>query len=721
MSAVAWETPASKTSWAPSPRTRSFRTPHWGRFKAADWDRISPFTLGRGGSDGSPPPPPADPKRRRRHVIAGTIVGLLVLAIVVFLLIFDWNMLRGPIGRYASARTGRTVELTGDLKVKLLTWTPRVDVGGLKVGNPKWGPKANMAEVGNIAVSAKLLPLLSGRVILPLVQVDRPDVKLLRDAQGRANWELEPRGPSKPLQLPLIQRFLIKDGKIRFNDVAKSLNFAGTINAEETAGAGGRGFSLTGRGDLNRRAFLLNVTGGPLINVQRDKPYPFDADIRAGATHVTAKGQVPKPFDLGLITADLSVSGRDMNDLYYLTGLALPNTPPYTVRGALKRDGTVYTYNGFKGRVGRSDLSGDMKADLTSGRPMLSGKLHSRLLDFADLAGLFGAPGASAAATGAQKAEVDALAAQGRFLPDATLQVDRIRAMDAKVEYTAANVRAPNLPLEGVKLGVDLDKGVLKLNPIEFAFPSGRLMGNAELDARKDTPVTKVDLRVSNVRIEEFTPAQGGVKPLSGLLLGRAQLTGAGDSVHRAAAASNGGVTVVIPRGQIRKAFAELLGVNAAKGLFLLLSKDQSPSDIRCAIGDFVVRDGTMIARKIVFDTGPVIVTGEGTINLENERMDMTFKGKPKKLRVVRVIAPLTVGGQMRAPRFGIEPAGAIAQAGLGAVLGTVLTPLAAILPFVDPGLAKNADCSALLAEARDGAAKVSVPKTVTTTAIPRK
>ena len=43
----------------------------------------------------------------------------------------------------------------------------------------------------------------------------------------------------------------------------------------------------------------------------------------------------------------------------------------------------------------------------------------------------------------------------------------------------------------------------------------------------------------------------------------------------------------------------------------------------------------------------------------------------------------------------------AIVQGGLAAGVALVLSPLAAILPFVDPGLGKDADCGALLAQAK--------------------
>lgn len=112
-----------------------------------------------------------------------------------------------------------------------------------------------------------------------------------------------------------------------------------------------------------------------------------------------------------------------------------------------------------------------------------------------------------------------------------------------------------------------------------------------------------------------------------------------------------------------------------------------------------------MRADNIVLDTGPVVVKGKGTINLATERVDLKFKGKNKKFRLVRVLLPITAKGPIMAPKVGVEAGGAIAQGGAGLTLGSLLSPLAAILPFVDPGLAKDADCAALVAEAKaDGA-----------------
>lgn len=45
-----------------------------------------------------------------------------------------------------------------------------------------------------------------------------------------------------------------------------------------------------------------------------------------------------------------------------------------------------------------------------------------------------------------------------------------------------------------------------------------------------------------------------------------------------------------------------------------------------------------------------------------------------------------------------------MAQGGAAAILSGLLSPLAAILPFVEPGLAEDANCAALIAEGKAGA-----------------
>lgn len=655
---------------------------------------------------------------RKAILWAGGSVVALVGGAFVLLAVLDWNQLREPISRYASARTGREIAILGDLEVKPLSLQPSATINQLRIGNPAWAGKERMAQIERVDVQVKALPLLLGKVDIVRLEMTRPDVSLLRDGQGRNNWSFsrDDQDKDKPLKLPPVRRFAIDNGHLKFSDAKRKLALDATVNATERLGAANRGFLLAGRGAINSEPFEIRVTGGPLLNIDPDKAYPFDADVRAGATRITAKGAIPKPFDLSRFQANFSARGSDLADLYDLIGVPLPNSPPYRLSGKLSREVRLWKVQGLGGRVGDSDMAGNLAVDTAGVRPFLRGELRSKLLDFDDLAAVFGgAPSAEPGETASdgQKAVGRQMAAQHRFLPDATLKADRIRAMDADVKYSAASVRARRLPLRTASVHIKLNDGLLVADPLRFDLPQGSIAGLARLDARKSVPISSIDVRISRARLEQIVPIRaGGGTPLTGGLVGRIKLTGAGSSVREAAANADGEALVVVPGGEIRAAFAELMGINVTKGLGLLLSKDQSKTELRCAVGHFQARDGVLSADRIIFDTQPVLGTGAGSIDLRSERIDLRITGRPKEARLIRLMAPVTIRGPVSSPKFGGEPGRAIAQGGVAAALATLVSPLAAILPFVDLGLAKDASCGALIAEARkQGAPMAKSPR----------
>ncbi len=64
------------------------------------------------------------------------------------------------------------------------------------------------------------------------------------------------------MRLPPIRDFIVRDGKLSYEDARRNLRFSGTVNAAEKLGADNRGFEMTGVGALNRQPFKLAVTGG---------------------------------------------------------------------------------------------------------------------------------------------------------------------------------------------------------------------------------------------------------------------------------------------------------------------------------------------------------------------------------------------------------------------------------------------------------------------------
>jgi uncharacterized protein involved in outer membrane biogenesis len=667
-----------------------------------------------------PDPAPETSARRRRLRAAliwtGGMLGVLVAALILFLVFFDWNAARGPIGRFASARMHREVVLSGPLEVHPWSLKPSATIRGLQVGNPAWAGPGQTATVDRLLLQIKLLPLLRGQLVLLQLEADKPNLDLRRDAEGRTTWDFS-GGKSKdaPLKMPAVRRFVISDGHLKFADAKRKMSLDATLDASEQLGAANRGFQLTGDGVLNGETFLLKVLGGPLLNVEPGKPYPFNADIRSGPTHVTAQGVIPKPFDLGQLTVNLTAKGPDLAELYDLTGVPFPNTPPYSLKGRLVRDEKVYRIDDLSGRVGDSDLAGALTVDARKTRPYLKADLRTKSLDFDDLAAVFGgAPSVKAGETASagQVAMAKTLRAEHRFLPDATLKVDRIRALDADVRYRAASIHDAMLPLRSADVQVKLDRGLLTADPFTFDLPQGRIAGRAQLDARPATPITSVDARLTNARLEQLIPIKTGGQPLAGGLVARIKLSGAGDSVHRAASNANGRVLLVVPNGEIRKAFAELLGINVTKGLGLLWAKNQDTTPIRCAVANFTATNGILRADHLVFDTGPVVATGHGTVDLGKEAVDFQIQGHPKSFRLVRLMAPINIKGPVAGPpKVSFDTSRAIGQGGFAAALAAFASPLAVVLPFVDPGLAKDANCGALIAAAGQQGAPVKTAR----------
>lgn len=647
-------------------------------------------------------------KPTRREMAWGGGVTLVVAAIVVFLLIFDWNWLRGPISRYASVRTGRVVRIEGDLKVKLLTWTPEARVEGLRVGHPKWAGKGDTAHIPVLTIKVRLMPLFAKQVQLPLISLDRPTLVFIKDKDGRASWKLSNRPDNKPTKLPPIEKLVIRDGRIHFIDEKSRTDLKGRIESHEAVASGGAAaFRIDAQGRIRGAPATVTIRGGPIVNIRKDRPYALKADVRSGATHIVADGALTRPFDFGRIEAGITVTGRDLADIYDLTGATTPNSPPYRLNAHFVRNMKRFEFHRLNGRVGDSDLAGELTVNRTSGRTFLKADLVSRVLDFDDLAAVFGA---KPAAKGGE-AYVPATTGGGRRLPDAPLRTERLRASDADVRYRAASIRTRRTPLRQLKAHIKLDRGVLTIDGAELTLPRGRISGNARIDARGRVPASTVDIRVSDLRLEQLLPSFRGSIPVEGALQARAKLQGTGASVRQTAANANGTISLLVGGGEVRKALAELIGINVVPGLLELMGNDQKDTRLSCAVAHFDVKGGVGRASRIVIDTDVVAVEGAGSLNLRDETVDLRFKGKSKKVRILRILAPIRVSGSLYKPKVKAELAKALPQAGIAAALGALVNPLAAVIPFISPGGAKDANCGALIAAERAGKAPPPKPR----------
>ncbi len=663
----------------------------------------------------------------KKAVIAAIIIGGVSLLILCVLAFMDWNLLRPVVARNITAKTGREAAIDGDLRVHLWSWNPSAQINGLTLKNPPWADRKMMFAAKQITVSLSLARLLRGQIVIPQIEMVEPLINLERDSKGRASWQLGTHDGAttdkgKPPKIPAIRRLLIKDGRLHVIDEIRHLRFGGSLVADDGARANTSAFKIEAKGSLNEKPFALDAQGGPLLNLDPQKPYSFSAHVTASDIKLEAQVTIAKPFDLGLLDIKLVISGKDLADVFYLTGLALPNTPRYRFAASLHVNGTTITGDDFSGRLGSSDLAGKIIVQTGATRPKLTAKLTSNTLNIVDLAPTLGHPVADksetlAAAEGASSASAKAgrskRASVGRradadptlnllLLPDADLQVNRVRGMDADVTFRAGAVTAPKIPMKEVSFHVILDNGQLSVDPLSFVLDQGRFAGKVHIDARADVPETSIDMRVDDVDLSQFKTAAMKTSPLSGTLIGRLRIHGFGQSVHKLASTADGAMSLIIPQGEINEAIAELTGINLTRGLGLLLAKNETKTSIRCGVLDFQAQNGDLTAKSFFIDTTDVLITGRGEVHLDSEALNLALKGDPKKLRLTRLRSPITIKGTLKTPAVGIDAGELAKQGAVATALGTLLTPVAAVIAFIDPGRAKNKDCFASVTDARE-------------------
>lgn len=634
----------------------------------------------------------------RRHPVLA-VLGVIVLAVVVLVLLWDWNWFKRPIERYVEARTHRSFHIDGNLDVDLgRTTVVRAD--GVRFGNAAWSKAPEMASARRIEAGIRVWPLLRRDVIVPDIRLSKPELRLEKGPKGAGNWDFLPKDQAPSKWDMRFQRLWIKDGRLQFLDPAAKTDIDVDVDslAQDKAGAAPP-IGVKGDGHWKGNRFTLRGRAeSPLDLRDTDSPYRIDAHAQAGATKAHARGTLLDPLRLRDFDLALALSGKNLEDLYPLLGLALPPTPPYALDGRLTRDidgkRTTWHYDRFSGKVGDSDLAGSASVTTGGARPYLRGDLVSRKLDFDDLAGFVG----GAPDTGGGEStnpELAALAAQRaaspRLLPDTPYNLEKLRAMDADVRLKAARIVAPKLPLDDMDAHLKLEGGLLRLDPLNFGVAGGDIRSTIRMDARESPIRTRADIGARGLNLGKLLPDSKLAQDAIGKIGGDIHLAGAGNSIATMLGTSDGTAIVGMGKGRISNLVMELAGLDIAEALKFLIEGDRQ-IPIRCAFGDFKVADGLMTANALAFDTTDTIIVGEGTISLKDETLQLRLRPRPKDRSFLVLRSPLIAEGTFKHPRFHPDYARVGLRGAIALVLANIAPP-AALLATIELGPGKDADC----------------------------
>jgi uncharacterized protein involved in outer membrane biogenesis len=307
----------------------------------------------------------------RKIIIA--IVAVIVLILVVLLLLpffIDINSHRAEIQAQLQERLHRPVRL-GAMS---MGFPLRVQVQNVTIGeDPRFRTSVPFANVGEMDVSVKLLPLLTKSVQISSLTLNRPTIELIKDSAGVWNFASIGQAPAAPAapapkQAPAappstgggfsLDELKIKDGQVAVTDLQKHQPRAvyDHIDLKLTDFAPGKPFSLDLEAHLpgkGNETLALTGKAGPVDQAEMLNT-PFDGTLKLDQVSLAA---VQKFLNSSSLEGnDATLSGK--TDLVNAGG-------KMSAKGSLKIDDAVVN----KVQVGYPitadfDIADDLKADV---------------------------------------------------------------------------------------------------------------------------------------------------------------------------------------------------------------------------------------------------------------------------------------------------------------------------------------------------------------------
>ncbi|MCB8882000.1 AsmA family protein [Acidisoma cellulosilytica] len=651
---------------------------------------------------------------RRGGTKLGLFLGLPVLVIVLVILFWNWDWFIPIVESQASAQIGRPVTIA-HLHVKLGR-TTRIVADDVVVANPKDfpGDVPPLARIAHLGIDLDVMAYIHDRIIsVPLIDVNGPQMEVRGLPDGRNNYTLAmkkaapPKPGQKPSPAPKLGDLTIENGQIHAQIAKMRTDFTANLEtkpAEGVVAAQGQTTELSAeaKGTYTGQPITASLVTGALLTVtDATKPFPLSLKIANGLTHVSLAGTIQDPLAFAGTDLDLVLSGANMADLYHLTSIPIPDTPPYKISGKLNYETATQRirFDNFRGVVGHTDVEGTITEQPQAKKPDVTMALASRNVDLADLAGFLGGKPGSGTAKTARPA-----AASGRILPTTPINLPKLNAANIHLTYDGHHIEGRSIPLDSLIVTMDLVDGAITLHPIILTIGKGRVQGDISVAPASESRVAlKADVHFDNVDLSRIMASTHAFKG-AGAIGGRATIDGTGNSVATLLGDGNGGLALYMAGGNLSALLIDLSGLEFGKAILSALGVP-SQTNVDCMITDFALNHGLVTTRAMLVDTGEALIGGSGTANLATEALKFEIETRSKHFSVGNLPAPIEIGGTFGKPSIGIGIKPLVARSGIAVALGFLAAPLA-ILPTIDLGVGDPHKCGELVAEVKSQVAR---------------
>ncbi|SEM99520.1 AsmA family protein [Nitrosomonas marina] len=632
-------------------------------------------------------------------VIVLLSLSLLIAAVIALM---DWNWARDYAVRQLSEITGRSLVIEGDMDID---WSlaPHIRLERIRLENASWSERPYMIEISALELRVDLRSLITGKIVLPEILLLNPAVFLEKSADGMANWELDiaPVGdpvPDARAEFPVIERLIIENGLLVYVDPTADTDLKAALSLVSGVENDRESFTLQAEGKLQGKSLHVDLKADPLLALQEtNKPYKLALDVGLDDTAAKITGTLRQPLQLKGMDVYFEIHGPNPSRVSDIIGFPMPDLPPFRLKGEISRNGDIWKFTDFDGRVGDSDLTGNIDVDLGQSPIYIKADLRSQKLDLDDLGPLIGiAPetGEGETVSAAQRKEARKEEKSPTVLPKDEIDFEALKQVNADIHLRGKRVES-GLPVDDLIMKVHIDGGRLTLAPLNFGVASGNLRLHIELDASQNPVTSKIETEIRRVRLFEILKYFDIADESAGLVGGRAVFWFNGNSIAQMLAAADGGLLMLMTGGQFDGLLIEIAGLDIGESLVALFG-DQTETDINCAFIDLPTENGLMKMETLVVDTKDTVFLGKGTIDLSDETLDLVIDPNPKDLSLFSARAPLHIGGRFSSPDF--VPGSSAILRGAASLALLPSAPIASLISLLDEeGGEENVHCTGLV------------------------
>lgn len=654
------------------------------------------------------------------------VVLALLAGIVIVCEILGWPFLRAPMENLVSRQLERKVRIEAPFKLRLLGGI-RLNVGGLWIASPQGFEAPYLIDADNLTLHLRYFDLIGRDSTEPLnikrLEVTRMDAYMLRNDEG-ATWQFKEESPSdEPAPFPNFETLVVQNGSAVVKDTITNADLEMSFQTTEGSQQGTavsvvkaegtfRGHPI--QGHLETPGFL------PAAEEGDSRPIPIDAWVEYGKVRGDFKGTVADISDSNNVKGDFTIKGPSLGILGDLFDITLPTTTAFTIKGDVAREQDLLVVDIERAHVGSSDLSGKFRFDTSGEKILMKGDLNSSNFVLADLGPTFG----TRAEDGSELAPPE-----GKVFPDRPLNLPALNKFNAELALDFQRIdlgKYFEMPISPFKAYLDLNSGKLSLAKIDARTAEGSLAGTIAVDAHalgasgKEDPDDKsrpkpewsMDLDWKNINLAKWVKGREQSEPgepsayITGVLNGKIDLQGRGNSTSELLGSLDGDISAYINQGKVSHLVIEALGIDVAQALGLVIEGDEL-LPMQCAVVDLQSQQGIVKPEVALIDTPVTLVLMDGKVDLQQEQLDLRFVARPENASPFTARSPILITGTFVDPN--IRPKAApIAARVLGGIALAFINPLAAIIPFIDPGTGDHSPCGEALREfnARNSKAK---------------